>query len=268
MEVTTVNDTSDTTDNAEIRVLAGLENSAVGRNDELAKTQEEFEKFVKVIEDDLRVKTDRMKTFKKAETVARKDKNYASLQLFMLAKYMNRVNRFKEVNAKSLDAIQEEVEKKDGSVEKIGDLVATHVLEVSKMKRRMKHILDVSEKYAVIDTDINNVPDNFLDDIDTDKVSKTSSMSLQNLEKRNSMDSNSSDEDFSLASGSPHSSPGSSPMPPMSEHSSSLSVPSLSTSPSSRPSSISPGPVKSSRNTFRSLTDHMTVLTKTYTNRR
>merc|ERR1711971_1000458 len=129
---------------------------------------------------------------------------------------MNRVNRFKEVNAKSLDAIQEEVEKKDGSVEKIGDLVATHVLEVSKMKRRMKHILDVSEKYAVIDTDINNVPDNFLDDIDTDKVSKTSSMSLQNLEKRNSMDSNSSDEDFSLASGSPHSSPGSSPMPPMS----------------------------------------------------
>lgn len=236
--------------------------SVMSQNDKLAKAQEEFQKFVKVIEDDLKVKVDKMKTFKKTESVGRSDKNYATLQLFMLAKYMNRVNRFKEVNAKSLDVIQELFDKK----ETIDDLVANHILDVSKMKRRMKHILDVSEKYAVIDTNF-NVSDTFLDDVDSDKVSKTSSVSLQNLEKRNSMDSNSSDDYFSLNSGSPQSSPGSSPMPPMSENSSS-SVPSLSTSPSSRPSSISPGPIKPTRSTFRSLTDHMSVLTKTYTNRR
>lgn len=259
MEVKSVSSVSITIDSEAISTDRVY--SVMKQNDELGKAQAEFEKFVKVIEDDLKVKVDKMKTFKKTESSGRSDKNYATLQLFMLSKYMNRVSRFKEVNAKSLEVIQELFDKK----EMVDDLVANHILDVSKMKRRMKHILDVSEKYSVIDTNF-NVPDNFLDDVDSDKVSKTSSVSLQNLEKRNSMDSNSSDDYFSLNSGSPQSSPGSSPMPPMSENSS--SVPSLSTSPSSRPSSISPGPIKPTRSTFRSLTDHMSVLTKTYTNRR
>jgi len=247
--------------------------------EQLRKTQEEFEKFLKVVEDDLSEKVEKLKEFKKDRASGRSEKNYATLQLFMLSKYVNRVGRFKEVAEKSLNEINEEkVNKIETDSDKLSNKITNHIHDLAKMKRRMKHMIDVSDKHAVIDDiDTNqNVNKDFVDGVDeTDGVGDIEKSSAFRMTKRTSTGSTSSEEgDISIDSFSPFSSPSTSPMPPKSD----FSEPSLtSSSPSTSTSfsSTSPDPsedrspvMRMSRSTMKSFTDHLSVLTRTYTNRK
>merc|ERR1712215_403548 len=66
----------------------------------------EFENFITTVSEDLFTKIECLKTMKKNEMITWKDKSYASVQLFMLHQYLNRINRFQDVSRNSLDNIR------------------------------------------------------------------------------------------------------------------------------------------------------------------
>ena len=78
-------------------------------------------------------------------------KTFVNVQIMMLKCYSNRVKSFQKVSDNSISKICKEYSKDERDDETIGYLVKKHIQGLVKMKRRMKQILDVSEKYAVID---------------------------------------------------------------------------------------------------------------------
>merc|ERR1712045_720364 len=87
----------------------------------------------------------------KQKLIKESDKNYyAGIQLFMLSKYGNRIERFRQVSRANLNAITNlEIDKENADHDTISDFVNKHVETIGKMKRRSKQILDISDKYAV-----------------------------------------------------------------------------------------------------------------------
>lgn len=231
----------------------------------LRKSHEDFEKFLDVVLSDLMVKMEGLKRIRECEKSKRNDKSYASVQLFMLTQYNHRINRFKIVADDSLDDIC----KKHGKENEVTSLVIKHIDVLGKMKRRMKHMVDVAEKYAVTDMfDTLNMLHEMEEELNPQLCKVTEVNSINNSSNMRRKMSRQSKSLFSInnafldmpevESASPRNirikSIGCSEMSSSSELSSAMS---------SKEGGRGP-----KMNTFRSLTDHLTVLTKSYTNRR
>ena len=78
------------------------------------------------------------------------DGGFAKVQMFMLAKYSNRIERFRQVSRANMNNIVMLGNNKENTDTKLViDFVNKHIETIGKMKRRSKQILDVSDKYAV-----------------------------------------------------------------------------------------------------------------------
>jgi len=223
--------------NANIREIDPLKNKI----EELKVVHAEFESFLDVVSSDLGEKVEKQKLLKDS------DKNYyAGIQLFMLSKYGNRIERFRQVSRNNLNAITNlEIDKENADHGTISEYVNKHVETIGKMKRRSKQILDISDKYAVEDIfdNINLVNECSAslqppETVRTRKMSKWQSVGL--------MVSDTPDRDT---------------FDPESR------LPELSDV-SRQSSGSSTVRRHSKKSTILSLTDHLAVLTKTYTGRR
>jgi len=228
----------------------------------LRKSHEDFEKFLDVVLSDLTVKMEGLKRIRECEKSKRNDKSYASVQLFMLTQYNHRVNRFKIVADDSLDDIC----KKHGKENDVTSLVIKHIDVLGKMKRRMKHMVDVSEKYAVTDMfDTLNMLHEMEEQLNPQlcKVNEVNSPNNRTLSRQSksmfSINNACLDNMPEVESASPRS------IRIKSIGGSEISSSEVSSAMSTKEGVYSRGP---KMNTFRSLTDHLTVLTKSYTNRR
>lgn len=211
---------------------------------ELKQVHTDFERFLGVVQADLEEKLDKLKRFKASDNINIHDKSYASLQIFMLHKYSHIVENFKTVSVKSAVNISKKLDKDKNKVKDIDDLVNQYKAILERMKRRMKRMIDVTEKYAVVEIfDTINLLTAASDDLNTslntgeDENKIRSVVSLGDLVTESSNISTSSPSDVT-------------PRKP-------------SESSTSSDTSLGSSPVV---NTFRSFTDHVSVLTKTYLN--
>ena len=116
----------------------------------LGEAQREFELFTSMVVEDLADKVARLRRFKSSSSTSYSDHSYASLQIFMLQMYSSRIETFKGRAARSIEEICTRFEQRE-SAEKLAASVQTFQNGLSKMKTRMKHMIDVSDKYAVIE---------------------------------------------------------------------------------------------------------------------
>ena len=68
----------------------------------LKKSQEMFNKFVEVVEEDVKKKTTVLKSLRQNDQVSKNQKTYASVQSFMLKRYSNRIKSLQRAYEKSL----------------------------------------------------------------------------------------------------------------------------------------------------------------------
>ena len=129
--------------------------------DKLTLHQALFDQFLQVVQEDVKTKTKILQLLKLHDKINTNQKTYVAVQIFMLKRYSNRLRSFQKISDNSIGNICEEYGKhRDDN--KISEIVNKHVDILQKMKRRVKHIIDVSEKYAVIDfVTVNN---NFSED--------------------------------------------------------------------------------------------------------
>jgi len=214
------------------------DNTAFKQFENLKRKHEEFEKFLDAVSRDLATKSDNLKALKNCINTKLNDKSYAGVQLFMLSQYIHRINRFREVSRNSLDHILRKIEKDQDAQ----GLIMKHINILGKMKTRMKHIIDVSEKYAV-----ENIFDsiNLLKEMSDEMQQSPPEKKVIKMGKCKSMNS------LFKAKEDPIKSLGIN-----------LDI--------KENASEAPNVISKSRkvNTLRSLSDHLAVLTKTYTNRR
>ena len=110
----------------------------------LQSSQTEFESFLDMVSSDLSEKTAKQKQLKGS------DGGFAKVQMFMLTKYSNRIERFRQVSRANMDHIVILADNKENTNCKVVlGYVDKHVETIGKMKRRSKQILDISDKYAV-----------------------------------------------------------------------------------------------------------------------
>ena len=203
----------------------------------LRKAQTDFEQFLIMVRKDLKTKSESLKKLKTCETSNRSDKSYASVQLFMLSQYKHRMNKFENVSRKSI----ENISMKNHSDIKVDDLVSKHINILVKMKRRMKHMIDVSEKHAVVDMfDTVNSMKELCGEMDPFKHDKESRLCKSML----SLDTIQEDSSFSSGTGS-------------GTDSKAMSKTLDKDCPTIRKPKM-----------LKSLTDHIGVFTKTFTNRK
>lgn len=218
----------------------------------LTRTHGEFEKFLDMVSSDLSEKVEKQKLLKET------DKNYAGVQLFMLTKYRNRIDRFRQVSKTNLDNILDTARDKENTEhDTILEYVNKHIETVGKMKRRSKQILDISDKYAVEDI-FDNI--NLVNECSASLVpasSSTSSSGHSKMSKWRSIGVLSAKKVEPVSAVPGVEEPVS--IDDVSLRTSSTRTSRSSTSSTSRHSKLS---------TFLSLTDHLAVLTKTYTGRR
>ena len=194
----------------------------------LKEAQEEFELFLVAVSDDTVSKIEQLKKIKSADSLYWNDKSYANIQILMLNQYCHRINRFKEVSRNSLHCV------KNKPVEKSEQAARKHIETLSKLKRRLKHILDVSNKYAVEEMfDTLNILNDMPEDLGFDL--KHGTVRKKSVRRHNSL----------------------------------ITIQKNMLFPTSEGSKKDEDETKKHRGrTLRSLSDHLSVLTKTYTNRR
>ena len=156
----------------------------------------------------------------------------------MLRRYSKRISKFQAASVKSLKRISEV----SISEEETKVLIATHMRILVKMKRRLKHMMDVSDKYFLTDLMdtihlLGKATSELAPPVEQFSVSSASSCS-----SFLSLDLSTSTSYLSLSS-------------PSTSYTSSTSCSSSSSSAPSRPK-LRP---------FRSLVDQLVVLSKTYT---
>ena len=100
--------------------------------------------------EDLKVKLEKLRKFKASDTSNIHDKSYATLQIFMLQKYSNRIHNFKTVSVQSIERICQ-AHREPQSPQTVTVMVEKYSKVLGKMKRRMKHMIDVSGKHAVVE---------------------------------------------------------------------------------------------------------------------
>jgi len=221
----------------------------------LQSSQTEFESFLDMVSSDLSEKTAKQKQLKGS------DGGFAKVQMFMLTKYSNRIERFRQVSRANMDHIVILADNKENTNCKVVlGYVDKHVETIGKMKRRSKQILDISDKYAV---------ENILDNIN---LVTQLSQSLEQPKANGSAKMNKWKSAGFLSShrgsvipaveetdSGSHASHGS--------HTRDISPTDIARSSMSWNSRENSGR-HSKLSTFLSLKDHLAVLTKTYTGRR
>lgn len=226
-------------------------------SESLAQSQQNFLSFLNVVQEDIRTKHEQWCGIRRmCDTSQGKNvRVFASIQQFMLLRYQRRISDLREVVMESARRLCREYLE---GAEAIDQLIEIHARILVKIKRRLKHMIDVSDKYFLAET--------------VDKMTQLqrsqsaspldSSLRGKNLQNRSlslsgSIASCSSDISFdsdSSGSPSPSSSPTSSP--------SNLSASMFSLS--SPPPSLEGG-TRPRLKSMSSLLDHVMVLTRTYT---
>jgi len=211
----------------------------------LKETHAEFEKFLDMVSSDLKEKVEKQKVLRET------DKNYAGVQLFMLTKYSNRVERFRQVAKDNLNnIINSDNDKENVDKSSLESSVANHIYIIGKMKRRSKQILDISDKYAVED---------IFDNINLVNECSMGFQSKENEEGRGRKMS----KWQSVGVLSPRRTE-----VPVEDVVRDEVILRDQSSKTARSSNSSTSSRHSKMSTFLSLTDHLAVLTKTYTGRR
>jgi hypothetical protein len=230
-----------------------------------AQALNEFKLFLDAAETDLDGKADRLREQKKqlqesptsrkrrSSTTARK---YVECQLFMLSKHRSRMGLFRRETEESLAQISRQIGAAD-EVDSAASPSNTAGLsndsrqsifqlqsDLSKMKRRCKHMLDVTDRYCVLDDS-----DLKLDELQLDPLSRP-------LSQNNSIPSTSGSDDSvdgSISSAD--------------EAASVMSCPTnlFPTSGALPPNQMTKHMVRS---TFESFGSHLRVIAKTYTRKR
>ena len=111
---------------------------------ELQKINADFTEFSCVVKRDLDDKTVVLMNLKEDKWSTRSDKSYARIQLFMMNQYVKRLSRFDFLHQQSLLKMS----KRYLRGEDLTDMVTVHGNIVTKMLRRMKMMMDVTEKYV------------------------------------------------------------------------------------------------------------------------
>ena len=211
--------------------------------EELEQLQNEFESFLGVVDQDIEVKTGHWSALKKGEVgwessreIGKKLESYASIQSFMLRRYSKRIAKFRRASVESQRRICEVYSLSDWERGRAEVLIERHMHILVKMKRRLKHMMDVSDKYFLTD---------LLDTLHL--LGQATSELAPPIELERDMASPSSCSSFD-------------------DLSTSTSYLSLS-SPSYISSSSSTAPHHLKLRPFRSLLDQLVVLGKTYTER-
>jgi len=217
----------------------------------LQSSQTEFEHFLDMVSLDLTDKTAKQKQLKGS------DGGFAKVQMFMLTKYSNRIERFRQVSRTNMDNIVILADNKENTDSKVVlGYVNKHVETIGKMKRRSKQILDISDKYAV---------ENILDNIN---LVTQLSQSLEQPKANGSAKMNKWKSAGFLSSHRGSIIPAVEETEPDSgSQTRDLSPTNIGRSSMSWNSRESSGR-HSKLSTFLSLKDHLAVLTKTYTGRR
>ena len=113
----------------------------------LQRIESEFHPFLTTVRSDLIEKSTTLKSLRERKDSNKLDKNHANVQLFMIQQYSQRLEQFDFLCKQSLLKLSQRFlcgEELEAKVEK-------HVSILTKMKRRMKMILDVSEKYVTLE---------------------------------------------------------------------------------------------------------------------
>ena len=208
----------------------------------LGVAQKEFELFTAAVLEDLEAKVASLKKFKASFTTSYHDRSYAALQIFMLQMYSSRIETFRSGSVKSIENICAMLEEGEPG-EKLNACVETFHCGLSKMKTRMKHMIDVSDKYAVVEIfDTINILNKVSLEIDCENQSGSTMHSFVSLGNITAAES-----------------------PPLSPH----DLATRKSSESSVASSTSYGSTCEERpmtnaKTLKSLSDHVCVLSKTY----
>ena len=72
---------------------------------ELNRRHADFEQFLSAVINDLEDKIDKLKKFKMSSDTSAHDKNFANLQIYMLDKYKQRIDNFRQVSSHTLENI-------------------------------------------------------------------------------------------------------------------------------------------------------------------
>jgi len=223
------------TDTEVVKIPENQFSSLFSHFENLRKSQTDFDQFLVMVRIDLMTKSDGLKKIKSCELSSRSDKSYARVQLFMLSQYMMRMTKLEDVSKKSIENICRK-HHSDCEIVNVEDLVAQHIDILVKMKRRMKQMIDVSERYAVVDMfDTANDMKDLCDEMDSSMPDKESRLCRSML----SLDAELEEV---------------------------------------RPRTVSeclsktidecPGATSKKKTTFKALTEHLIVITKTFTTRR
>ena len=130
---------------------------------DLQKMNADFTELSCVVKRDLENKTVILMNLRDDKKSTRSDKSYARIQLFMLNQYNQRLTRFDFLYQQSLLKMS----KRYLCGDDLSDMFRVHGDIVTKMKRRMKMMMDVTEKY--VDTEAMeavNQMKNFCQDLD------------------------------------------------------------------------------------------------------
>jgi len=111
--------------------------------EKLLSEQNEFNKFLKVVKEDIESKAECWMHVK--EDSSTKQRGYATLQVHALGIYSRRIERFEKLIIKSWVRLQNG----NANADKDEDPVESHFHMLRKMKRRMKQMMDVSDRHAV-----------------------------------------------------------------------------------------------------------------------
>jgi len=113
----------------------------------LEKQSNQFFQFVQTVHEDISEKIKALSEYKAVDcNTKRKDRGYMKVQMLMLRTYLRRIASFKAAATRSLNNLQA---KSDS--DNLSNLVEQHAALINKLKTILKHILDVSERYAAND---------------------------------------------------------------------------------------------------------------------
>jgi len=196
---------------------------------DLKNSQEDFENFISEVSNDLMRKIAQLKAMKHNQNVPWTERSYASVQIIMLNQYVHRIKRFKVLSNNSLETMAKAVKVET----KMKTLTAKHIDMLGKFKRRLKHMLDVTEKHVAVNMLTINVLHQRIQEDDL------LSQSLKEKKQESK------------------------------QHESSIAVQrSISETEENSEDAAFKRLKRPRLNSFRSISDHLTVLSKTYTNRR
>ena len=110
--------------------------------------QDLFDNFVETVKDDINNKRAVWSLDEDNACLNSKQRTYAKLHGFMLGQFLKRLNKFQKYSDTSISRICQEFCKEERNEEIVSHYVKKHIQSLEKMKRRMKHMIDVADKYS------------------------------------------------------------------------------------------------------------------------